>query len=293
MGYRLTHSQREVLEALVKLYEKHHRMIKSKEIANMINKDEGTVRNIILSLKSLNLVDSKTGPSGGYMPTLKAYEFLRGTLTHVAVRLKRGGKDLGIIVTSIELLDIFNPIGSRAILRVYGDLSKININDVVTIGPTPFSRIIIEGEVVFIDATSNQISINVKRLVSIPRVEVGRIATRSLVTISPDASITEAAALLTSRKIKGLPVVNENGHLVGIITQSDIVRALSEGRVDAKVSEYMSSPVVTIREDEDLLRAMDLLSSRMVGRLVVIDNNGRPVGIITRTDILKYIAGLT
>lgn len=52
-------------------------MIKSKEVADVINKDEGTVRNIILSLKVLGLIDSKPGPNGGYMPTLKAYEVIK------------------------------------------------------------------------------------------------------------------------------------------------------------------------------------------------------------------------
>ncbi|HIP85923.1 MAG TPA: HTH domain-containing protein, partial [Pyrodictium sp.] len=102
-------SQREILEALVRLYEKHRRLIKSKEIAEVTGRDEGTVRNIILSLKSLGLVESKTGPSGGYMPTLKAYEVLRGTITQIPVKLKKDGRELDITVVGIELLDIFNP----------------------------------------------------------------------------------------------------------------------------------------------------------------------------------------
>ena len=89
--YRLTISQREVLEALIRLYEQKRRLIKSKEIAELINRDEGTVRNIILSLKSLGLVESKTGPSGGYMPTLKAYEVMKGAVTQMPVRLRKDG----------------------------------------------------------------------------------------------------------------------------------------------------------------------------------------------------------
>jgi len=73
----LSSTQREILLALVELYNRQKKMIKSKEVADMISKDEGTVRNIILSLKVLGLVDSKPGPNGGYLPTLKAYEFIK------------------------------------------------------------------------------------------------------------------------------------------------------------------------------------------------------------------------
>ncbi len=292
MAYRLTRSQREVLEALVKLYERNKRMVKSKEIADLIGRDEGTVRNIVLSLKSLGLIESKTGPTGGYMPTVKAYEVLRGALMPVALKLKKRGEDTGITVVGVELLDPFNPAGGKAVFRVYGDLSKLSIGDTVSIGPTPFARIIIEGEVVFVDATTSQVSIVVRRLVSIPKVEVKRLTSRRVITVEPSQRLSEVAAILSAKRIKGAPVV-EDDKLVGMITQSDIIRAVAENNLDARVSDYMSSPVVTIREDEDLLKAVELMNNKMVGRLVVVDSNGRLVGIITRTDILKYIAGLS
>ncbi len=292
MAYRLTRSQREVLEALVKLYERNKRMVKSKEIADAIGRDEGTVRNIVLSLKSLGLIESKTGPTGGYMPTVKAYEVLRGALMPVALRLKKRGEDTGITVVGVELLDPFNPTGGKAVFRVYGDLSKLSIGDTVSIGPTPFARIIVEGDVVFVDATTSQVSIVVKRLVSIPRVEVRELMSRRLITVEPRQRLSEVAEILTAKKIKGAPVV-ENDRLVGIITQTDIMRAVAENNLDTTVREYMSSPVVTIREDEDVLKAIEIMNNKMVGRLVVVDAEGRPVGIVTRTDILKYIAGLS
>ena len=291
MAYRLTRTQKEVLEALVKLYEKTRRMVKSKEIAELIGRDEGTVRNIILSLKSLGLIESKTGPTGGCMPTLKAYEVLRGVLMPVALKLKKRGEETNIVVIGVELLDPFNPAGGRAVLRVYGDLSTISVGDYVSIGPTPFARIIIEGEVLFIDATTSQLSIVVRRLVSIPRIDVGKLTTRRVITVEPDQPLSEVAAILSAKKIKGAPVV-EGERLVGIITQTDIIRAIAEDNLDARVRDYMSSPVVTIREDEDVLKAIELMNYKMVGRLVVVDSQGRLAGIITRTDVLKYIAGL-
>jgi predicted transcriptional regulator len=292
MAYRLTPSQREVLEALVRLYERYKRMIKSREIAEVVRKDEGTVRNIILSLKSLGLVESKTGPAGGYVPTLKAYEVLRGETTYVPLRLRKDGREVDVVVMAIELLDIFNPEGGKALLKAYGNLEEIKVGDTVSLGPTPLARLTIEGVVTHVDYSSGQLVLRVKRIAAVPPVEVGSIATRNPITVKPDDEIRVVAALLTSRKIKGVPVVDAEGRLIGIITQADIVRALAEGKTEAKVKDYMSSPVITIREDEDLLKAIRVMSERGVGRLVVVDEAGRLVGIITRTDILKYVAGL-
>lgn len=291
--YKLTMSQREVLEALIRLYEQKKRLIKSKEIADMIHRDEGTVRNIILSLKSLGLIESKTGPRGGYMPTLKAYEVIRGSVTQIPVKLRKDGKELDLTITGIEILDILNPEGGRAILRVHGVIRKLlKPGDRVEIGPTPLVGVRIEGTVIHIDPVSNQISVKINRMVSVPRVHVGEIAARSPFTVPPDMDIRSLAKELTKRRIRGAPVV-ENDRIVGVITLSDIAKALAEGKVEGTVAEYMSTPPIVIRETDDLVAAIELMNRHGIGRLPVIDSSGKLVGIVTRTDILRFIAGLS
>lgn len=290
--YRLTMSQREVLEALIRLYEQKRRLIKSKEIAELINRDEGTVRNIILSLKSLGLVESKTGPSGGYMPTLKAYEVMKGAVTQMPVKLRKDGEEIDITVVGIEVLDILNPEGGRAILRVHGDVRRfVRPGDHVELGPAPFTGVRIEGDVIHVDPASGQISIKIARMISVPKAPVMEAASRNPITTTPDTPITELAKLLSEKRIRGVPVV-ENGRLVGIITQTDLTRALAEGRVDASVRDFMSTPVITVRETDDINHAIELMNKHDIGRLVVVDSTGSVVGMITRTDILRFIAGL-
>jgi len=291
VSYRLTMSQREILEALVRLYEKYRRLIKSKEIAEVTGRDEGTVRNIILSLKSLGLVESKTGPSGGYMPTLKAYEVLRGTITQIPVKLKKDGRELDVTVIGIELLDIFNPEGGRALLRVYGDLGEISIGDVITVGPAPYTRMVIEGTVLHIDKASGQMAVAIKRIISIPRTPVAQVMSKGLFTLDANMTVTEALKELLSKGYHGAPV-REGTKLIGMFTYRDGIKALIAGKPDAPIKEFTSKPLITVGEDEDILKAMEIMQKRGVGRLVVIDTAGEPVGMITRTDILRYIAGL-
>ncbi len=292
--YRLTQTQREVLEALVKLYEKNRRLIKSIEIAEMINKDEGTVRNIISSLRSLGLLESKTGPSGGYVPTLKAIELIRmpPIPSYGVLRVWKDGRETSITAFSMEIIDVLNPEGGKAILRVGGNLEEIKEGDSVKIGPTPYTRLFIEGTVLHMDRGSGQIAIHIKRMVSIPREPVGEIANRRLITLSVGEPLRDAAAKFFKKKIRGAPVVERN-RIVGIVTTTDIARAYSEGNLRARVEDYMKKHVVTIREDEDILDAIKLMDLHGVGRLIVVNAIGEPVGIVTRTDVLRRISALS
>ncbi|MGB9726368.1 MAG: CBS domain-containing protein [Fervidicoccaceae archaeon] len=292
--YELSQTQREVLMALITLYEKNKRLVKSVEIAEMIGKDEGTVRNIISSLRSLGLLESKTGPMGGYVPTLKARELIKSTgiVSYGSLKIKKENKETNITAFSVEILDILNPAGGRAIIKASGNFDEIKEGDIIRIGPTSYNRILIDGEVQHIDRAMGQIAIIIKRLVSIPKESVGDVATKNLITLSPQMSLKEASGLLFKEKIRGAPVI-DGERIVGIITTTDIAKAFSEGNIKAKVEDYMRRHVVTIREDEDIMDAVRLMELHGVGRLIVVNAIGEPRGIVTRTDILKRISAIT
>jgi predicted transcriptional regulator len=270
-------------------------MIKSKEVADMIGKDEGTVRNIILSLKVLGLVESKPGPNGGYMPTLKAYEYVKNpSISPVYDKLSiyKGLMEVDVKVSNIEIIDITNPKGNRVLLKVTGDLRKLKIGETIRIGPTPYTRLVIEGIILHIDETRKEVIIDVSRMVSIPKERVGNLVSKRLVVLYKDQPLKEAAAILHRESIRGAPVVEDSKKVVGIITTADIIRAFYEGRIESKVGEYMRTNVITIMEDDDILDAIRKMITYNVGRLLVMNSSSELVGIITRTDILRRIAGL-
>ncbi|ARM75736.1 CBS domain-containing protein [Acidianus manzaensis] len=291
----LSSTQREILLALVELYNKGKKMIKSKEVADMISKDEGTVRNIILSLKVLGLVESKPGPNGGYLPTLKAYEFIKNpTISPILDKLSlyRGNIETDIKVENVELMDVTNPSGNKVILKVTGDLRKIRSGDLVRLGPTPYSRLVIEGIVLNADDNRKEILIDVKRMISIPKEKVRNIIGKKLISLKPDMTLKDAAVILYKEGIRGAPVLGDGEKILGIITTADIIKAFFEGNYTSKVSDYMKTDVISIRDDEDVLEAIRKMIIYNVGRLLVVDIGQRVIGIVTRTDILKSIAGL-
>jgi hypothetical protein len=294
MMYNLTHSQREILHALITLYNKLRRMIRSTEIAEAIGRDDGTVRNIISGLKAIGFIESKTGPAGGYRPTIKAYEYFKSLNEFMVgfVRVFKEDTELPVRVVNVEFVDVANPLGIKAVLKTVGDINAVEVDSNLRVGPIPSTRMIIEGKVLFIDFIRKEIIVDVNKIISIPKEPVKKFMSQPVKVINPNATVIEAAEMLYKEGIRGVPVVSDNGIVTGIITSADILKAVIEHGLDSKVTKYMRHPPVAIKADDDVLTAIRKMVENKVGRLVVIDDEGKPVGFVTRTDILEGIAEL-
>ena len=107
------------------------------------------------------------------------------------------------------------------------------------------------------------------------------------VTIYPDRTVAEALQIMERYKISGVPVVDENGHLVGIITNRDL---RFETRFEVPVSEVMTKqPLVTVPVGTTLDEAKAVLQRHRIEKLLVVDNEGHLKGLITVKDIQKAI----
>ena len=106
------------------------------------------------------------------------------------------------------------------------------------------------------------------------------------VTIAADRLISEAIALMTERRISGLPVVKKNNELVGILTNRDL-RFI--GRVDIKVSEVMTRDPITASQGIRMDEAMRILHENRIEKLPVVDNKNCLKGLITVKDIQKKL----
>jgi IMP dehydrogenase len=107
------------------------------------------------------------------------------------------------------------------------------------------------------------------------------------VTIRPDRPVSEALRVMERYKISGVPVVDEDGHLVGIITNRDL---RFETRFDISVSEVMTpQPLVTVPVGTTLDQAKAVLQKHRIEKLLVVDDNKHLKGLITVKDIQKAI----
>jgi CBS domain-containing membrane protein len=139
---------------------------------------------------------------------------------------------------------------------------------------------------------------------------VADLMSQPVVTVTADCSLSEAAHLLVTRRISGLPVVDDDGRLRGVITEADFLRTLgvpshhpthslwqtleamfghhSEIREPAgTVAEVMVTDVVTAAPAQTLHDVLELMKRNRIKRLVVCDDARRVVGMITRSDLVR------
>lgn len=289
----LTSVQKEILQSLINLYRKSGgKSIKGEEIAELMSRNPGTIRNQMQSLRSLGLVKGVPGPRGGYKPTVEAYHTLNisdvGRETRVPIF--KDGKELrDLTVAKIEFTSIPHPGECEAAIKAIGNIKRIDLGDRIRVGPTPVNKLVVNGVVVGRDDMDNILLLDTTGIRSIPKKQVIDVASLDLITLEPSASIKEAAKILTSNAIEGAPVIHDDD-VLGILTQSDITQALADGREDLKVEEIMSDHIITVEEDVMIAEAIEIMNAHNIGRLIIIDYEGVPRGIVTRTDLLNKIA---
>jgi len=116
------------------------------------------------------------------------------------------------------------------------------------------------------------------------------IMTSEVVTVSRDTPVKEALVLLMGNKITGIPVVDEDMTLVGIVTEKDLLRLFyePEGGKKKTVEDFMTQPAVYFDENEGLDEICRCLLE-VTFRRVPVTKEGKVVGIVSRPDVLKCI----
>lgn len=135
------------------------------------------------------------------------------------------------------------------------------------------------------------------------------VMTKNVISITKYESIMQVANILTEKNISGLPVVDKESKVIGIITQADILsmvgvgrehtfkdllkymlgEKLPERRVGDLVGDIMTSPALTIRPDANVADAVRIMDDKRIRRLTVVSEKGELLGIVTRADILKAV----
>ncbi len=146
---------------------------------------------------------------------------------------------------------------------------------------------------------------------------VAEVMTRNPITVNPQTPLKEAIKILAEKKISGLPVQDETGKLVGVISETDLMwqetgvepppyimildsviylqnPARHEKEVHKAlgqtVGEVMSDKPITIEADCPLKEAAHMMHDKQIRRLPVVDDRGHLVGILTRGDIIRMMA---
>ncbi|EWG07422.1 MAG: hypothetical protein ASUL_05501 [Candidatus Aramenus sulfurataquae] len=111
----------------------------------------------------------------------------------------------------------------------------------------------------------------------------------NVVTVEKNKTLKEVAEVMAKNKIGSIIVV-ENGKPLGIITETDIVRAIGNGKsLSSKAEEVMTAHLITIKADSPVTGALSLMRTYNIRHLPVVDDNGNLVGIISIRDIARAL----
>jgi len=283
----LTPVQRDILTALINIHRGEGRAVKGEEIAELIDRNPGTIRNQMQSLKALNLVEGVPGPKGGYRATGSAYEALSldatGDVVDVPV-VKNGVTVEGASATEIVFNKVMKSHDCGGVVRIIGNVRDFNVGDEIEIGPTPVNKLYIRGKILGRDDTMSRLIFSVSTMISVPRVPI-KASARRAVHISPSATLQETARVLIHNGVQEALVDDSSP---GLVSMTDITRAIADGKTDLKVSEIMTRGFLTIDADEPIYEAIKMLGRNSASQLVVSES-GTLWGIITPADLVKSL----
>ncbi len=114
--------------------------------------------------------------------------------------------------------------------------------------------------------------------------KISDVMAKEVITISPQAKMQTVLDLLREKRISGIPIV-ENGLLTAIVSTEDLIRCLVKNDLNAPVRDYMSTKLFTVNSFDYLTEALKIFTRTGRGRLPVLDENKKLVGIITKGDV--------
>jgi CBS-domain-containing membrane protein len=120
--------------------------------------------------------------------------------------------------------------------------------------------------------------------------KVADIMTKNVMTVAPDTKLDDLAWGLTQKGVSGAPVRDAAGHLLGLVTKSDLANPARPIELSGATAEDVMSPVVfAVKSDEPVLDAAKRMVETGCHRLVVIDDHGHLAGIISTMDVVRAL----
>lgn len=150
------------------------------------------------------------------------------------------------------------------------------------------------------------------RLRQAEQIKVRDIMTTEIATVRPQTALQDAARLLLELRISGLPVVDENNKLIGIVTEADFLCAMGipchhpahnlwqtleamfryqpvSANTPVTVADIMTKQIITIQPEDTLHEVIDTMKQHHIKRVVVADTGQHVLGIITRSNLVKIL----
>ncbi|HJH31736.1 MAG TPA: HTH domain-containing protein [Methanosarcinaceae archaeon] len=139
--------QKDIISTVVRIYGTNGNALKSSELAKVLERSEGTIRNQMQNIRALGLVESRTGPYGGYIPTSLAYEVLNFDKSKMNIPVYKNEEKTGILLNQLTITS-----SNMAKLHILGDTHNFEIGDEIKIAS---ENLIFCGRMIGCDSSNN------------------------------------------------------------------------------------------------------------------------------------------
>jgi len=123
----------------------------------------------------------------------------------------------------------------------------------------------------------------------IHQLKIKDVMTNTVLTGSKKQTMRHVQLLLRENKVAGIPIVDDENKLIGIVSTEDIINALDKGYIDALVEDKMTKNVIHLQDDMPVSFAISYLNKYRYGRFPVLNKNHELVGILTSTDVIRNL----
>jgi len=122
------------------------------------------------------------------------------------------------------------------------------------------------------------------------RFTVRQVMTKRVVTIPTTAVVDDVFDLLLRHNVSGLPVVDDENHLVAVVSEADLFRLLdTPASQTTPLADLWTRDVISVRPDDTLPDVIDLFHEHQVRRFPVVDDGGKLIGVVSRRDVIRMI----
>jgi Predicted transcriptional regulator, contains C-terminal CBS domains len=273
--------------ALISIYRKKGTSVRGEEIAALINRNPGTVRNQMQTMKALGLVEGVPGPKGGYKATIKAFEAvgMEEVEDEAIIKIWVNGEPVeNGNVQEMAFTTVRHPGLCRAEMKLIGDMRVYNIGDKIVAGPTPVNKIIVSGEIIGKDDMDNVILVDAADVETLPKRPVGEYMDK-FVVMEGGKSIKDAKEKVESEKLDSMAVL-EDGE-IRLVSNKDVFLSLAEGHGDERVGS-ISKSTISVDVNTPLYIAIMKMAEEDT-RSILVSEGDKKVGILNKVHILDVI----
>ena len=111
-----------------------------------------------------------------------------------------------------------------------------------------------------------------------------------LVLAKPNEKVANVVKRMFEKNVGSVLVINDEGKLIGIFTERDLLRVVAQGEsLDKPIGDYMTKSIIVANPDDPIPKVASIMIEKWIRHIPIVDKDGKPIGIVSIRDVLRYL----